>query len=475
MGTNTLPLVVDLDGTLIKTDLLIESFLELVASKPWLIVAMFWWLLRGKAALKAEIAKRVELDIAVLPYNEPLLDYLREQRRAGRHLALATASNHKFAEQVAAHLGLFDEIFASDDKRNMAATNKAHSLSERYGEKQFVYAGNARPDIKVWRHAAGSIFVGHSSQLRARAEQQAPLEASFSASRVSIRLIIKACRVHQWVKNVLIFAPMVAAQQLLNPDLLVKGVLAFFAFSLCASSVYLLNDLLDLSSDRHHKTKCKRPFAAGDLPGLLGIMMIPLLLMVVALICFMLPLEFTIVLVIYYIATTAYSFQLKKRMMLDVVVLAGLYTVRLVAGSEATGIMLSQWLMAFSMFVFLSLALVKRYTELRGLRESGETKAVKGRGYDVEDIELLSSLGAASGYLSVLVLALYLASPDVIALYSHSLFLWGICPLMLYWISRVWIIAHRGLMNDDPIVFAIKDRTSQITAICMAIVIYFAI
>ncbi len=475
MKDSLLPLVVDLDGTLIRTDLLVESFLGLIKKNPLYVFLVAIWILKGKRTLKAEIAKRVNLDVKVLPYNQALLDYLKEQKAQGRTLALATASHLKYADQVAKYLGLFDRVFATSEGKNIAAGNKAEVLCEAYGEKQFVYAGNAEPDLKVWKRSARSIVVGHSNHLHKQAESLAPVERRFQSAKPSLKVYLKACRLHQWVKNVLMFVPLVTAHKIFEVDLLISDILAFLAFSLCASSVYLLNDLLDLDADRQHKSKCKRPFASGTLPALHGILLIPVLLLVVLGLVVALPLNFAMVLVIYFIATTAYSFALKKRIMLDVIILAGLYTIRLVAGAAATGIALSQWLLAFSMFIFLSLALVKRYTELMDLRSRGVISEAKGRGYEVADIELLSSLGGASGYLSVLVLALYINSDSVQAMYHNSQILWAVCPLMLYWISRVWVIAHRGRMHDDPIIFAIKDSVSRYTVILIGAIFIGAI
>ena len=474
MSNRLLPLIVDLDGTLIKTDLLIESFIALIKRNPFYGFFALIWLSRGKAVLKQEVAQRVDLDVTVLPYNKELLAYVRRQKEQGRTIALATASHQKYARQIADYLGLFDRIFATDGRVNLASANKAKQLSEAYGNKHFVYAGNAYPDLSVWAVSAAAIVVGPSKKLLIQAEQSSDIEKYFPVPRPGLRCYLKACRVHQWVKNTLIFVPALAAHQILEVATLTNATLAFLAFSLCASSVYLLNDLLDLDADRHHQSKRERPFAAGDIPAMHGVALIPLLLLCTATLCFFLPIGFTLTLLIYYVATIAYSFKLKQQVMLDVIVLAGLYTLRLLAGSTATGIALSFWLMAFSMFIFLSLAMVKRYAELKGLKSLGDKSLAKGRGYEVDDIELLSSLGGASGYISVLVLALYINSESVQSLYGHSIALWAVCPLLLYWISRVWIIAHRGNMHEDPIVFAFTDSISRWTIFLIGAVLLAA-
>ena len=462
---NKYPLVVDLDGTLIYSDLLIESFMLLLKANPLNLILVLIWLLKGKANLKAQIARRVDVPVEWLPYNQPLIDYLRKQKAQGRQLILATASHVRYAHSVAAHLDLFDDVLASDDTRNLSGSTKRNALTERFGEKQYVYAGNATVDLKVWEHCHQAIVVGEKSLLE-KARKYCPEELHLPPPKASYKTALKALRVHQWVKNGLIMIPLLTAHLVHSPKAIAASIMAFFAFSFCASSVYFLNDLLDLNDDRRHATKRNRPFAAGTLPLTAGLIGTPILLLMSASICWFLPWKFTLVLVGYYVMTVAYSFKLKRVVMVDVITLAALYTVRIVAGAAAVTVALSFWLLSFSVFVFLSLAIVKRYTELMKLKGKSGTKTL-GRGYQVEDLELLSSLGGSSGYLSVLVLALYINSGDVKSLYSHPHIMWPVCMIMLYWISRIWIIAHRGNMDDDPIVFALKDK---ISVLCGALI-----
>lgn len=467
------PLVVDLDGTLIRSDMLIESFMLLIKQNPLNLFLALIWLLRGKAVLKAEIARRVDVPVEWLPFNEELLTWLKAEKAAGRKLVLATASHRRYAQSVAKHLGIFDDVLASDESRNLSGTAKRAALTERFGEKGYVYAGNAPVDLKVWGHGSAAVVVGNAA-LTNKASRLCPVEKQFDAPRPSLKIIMKALRVHQWVKNGLIFVPLLTAHKFADPQALLLGLLAFFAFSFCASSVYFLNDLLDLNDDRRHATKRNRPFAAGTLSLLAGIIGTPILLVLSAILCWFLPLEFALVLGIYYIMTVAYSFKLKRVVMVDVITLAGLYTIRIVAGAVALSVTLSFWLLSFSVFVFLSLAIVKRYTELLKLKEKN-TRKILGRGYQVEDLELLSSLGGSAGYLSVLVFALYINSPDVRSLYATPQFMWPACIVLLYWVSRVWIIAHRGGMDDDPIVFALKDKSSLVCGgligLCMVLAV----
>ncbi len=467
------PLCVDLDGTLIHSDLLLESFLLLLKRNPFYLLLVPLWLLGGKARLKSEIAARVELNGGALPYTKPLLTWLQAQKEAGRPLLLVTASDHRLAQAVADHTGLFDGVLASDGKTNLAGGHKAAELVRRFGEQGFDYAGNHRVDLKVWAHARKAIVANASQGLVAAAGKLTEVVHVVPPLTGLIKSVAKALRVHQWAKNALVIVPLLAAHRLSELPVLIDGALAFLAFSLCASSVYLLNDMLDLEADRQHHTKCNRPFAAGRLSRVFGLLAAPTLLVVALLISCMLPAKFLLVLGAYYAATLVYSFGIKKVVMVDVLALAGLYTIRIVAGSAAMAIPLSFWLLMFATFIFLSLAIVKRYAELFVMRQQGKLKA-KGRGYQVEDISLLQSLGTASGYLSILVLALYLNSPDIATLYSHPKIAWGLVPIMLYWISRIWMETHRGNMHDDPLVYALKDRISLLTGLAAGVVLYLA-
>ncbi|MCH8181080.1 MAG: UbiA family prenyltransferase [Proteobacteria bacterium] len=473
--SDNVALCVDLDGTLIHSDLLLESFLLLIKRNPLYLLLVPLWLLGGKARLKREIASRVTLDGAALPYTKPLVAWLREQKAAGRPLWLCTASDERLAQAVATHLGIFDGVLASNGQTNLSGRNKAAALVAKFGEKGFDYCGNEHVDLKVWPHARGAIVVNASASLAAQAARVTEVRGQYPFRAGGPKVVLKALRVHQWAKNALIFVPVAAAHLLGDVTVLGQAVLAFVAFSLCASSVYLLNDMLDLEADRQHHSKCHRPFAAGTLGLLFGLLAAPLLLVAALLISLcLLSAKFLLVLAAYYVVTLAYSFVLKRMVMVDVLTLAGLYTVRIVAGAAATGIALSFWLLMFAVFIFLSLAIVKRYAELHVMKLQGKLKA-QGRGYQVEDLSLLQSLGASSGYLSILVLALYLNTPDIARMYHHPKIVWLLVPIMLYWISRIWMQTHRGNMHDDPLVYALKDRISLVTGAMAAVVLALAV
>ncbi len=477
MPDSTFPsLCVDLDGTLIKTDLLVESFFLLLRTHPLVILLAPFWLLHGKARLKQELARRVELDVATLPYQPVFLAWLREQHARGQHLVLATSAAEPFARQVAEHLGIFSQVIATTDEVNLSGERKAERLCHCFGQRGFDYAGNGQVDIAVWALAHQAILVNPARGVRERAARVAEIAAKFDDREGwTLNPWFKALRLHQWLKNVLVFVPLLAAHRVWEPALLLQAALAYLAFGLCASSVYLLNDLLDLPADRQHPCKRLRPFAAGTLPVLAGALAVPALLTLAFLLAgITLPPLFAGVLLGYYLLTLAYSLYFKQIVMLDTVVLAALYTLRIIAGTAATTIAPTFWLLAFSMFIFLSLALVKRHAELLTMQEAGQSSA-RGRGYQVDDLQLLQALGGTSGYLSVLVLALYINSSASQALYRYPEVIWLLCPLLLYWISRVWLKTHRGEMYDDPVIFAVQDRVSQMLLGIGAVIVWLAL
>jgi 4-hydroxybenzoate polyprenyltransferase/phosphoserine phosphatase len=472
-SSSPVPLCVDLDGTLIRTDLLWESLLILLKKNPLLAFAVPFWWAKGRAHLKAQIASRVRVDPSYLPYHEPLLDYLRTEKARGRRLLLVTASDAQLAQDVADHVGLFSEVLASNGQTNLRGKNKAAKLAEDFGERGYDYAGNSSVDLPVWRHAREALVVNAAASLATRAADCATVGKIFERRKPLWRSLVESLRPHQWVKNLIIFVPLVTSHQLAQWPRTLEAIWAFLAFSVCASAVYVLNDLSDLEADRHHSLKRLRPFAAGDLPLPFGFVLVPLLLAAGILIACVLPAGFSGVLAIYLALTTGYSWRLKQVPLVDVFCLAGLYTIRLIAGHEAASVEFSFWLLVFSMFLFLSLALVKRFVELHAARRQNLPE-IHGRGYAAHDFELVAILGPVSGYLAALVLALYVNSPEVRLLYRHPTVLLGVCALLLYWISRVWLLAHRGQMHGDPVVFALKDPASYVVGALTFAVLWLA-
>jgi 4-hydroxybenzoate polyprenyltransferase len=442
----------------------------LLRTKPHLLLLLPFWLLRGRAHLKKELARRSLLDVSQLPYNRTVVDYLRRKKQDGARLVLATAANSALANKVSAHLGLFDEVIASTATENIKGVKKAAVITDRLQGAPFVYVGHSRADLAIWKHAASAVLVNASKSVAVKAGALTRVGDVFieETSRAG-RVLLRALRVHQWFKNLLIFVPIFTAHEFFNAGAWLSGAIAFTSFSLCASAVYLINDIADLENDRLHPTKRHRPLASGDLPLSVALLLAPALVAASASLSLLLSGRFMLVMAFYFAATLLYSLYLKRLLLLDVMLLAALYTIRIVAGLFATGLAVSHWLLAFSMFLFLSLALMKRYIELKEMNRNNRSKAI-GRGYVVEDNELISKLGTTSGYLAVLVFALYINSDAVTRLYTNSLYLWAVCPLILYWISRIWILANRGQVHEDPIVFAIKDRASYVVVFLIALV-----
>jgi 4-hydroxybenzoate polyprenyltransferase len=467
-------LVVGLDGTLAKTDLLLESLVALLRERPSCIFSLPLWLLKGRAYFKQQVARRISLDFDVLPYRQELLDYLETQRAQGRTIVLATACDMQIARQVAEHLKLFDLVLASDGTTNLSGGSKRDRLVTEFGERGFDYAGNDGDDQVVWAAARRAIVVRPKLPGRSGSGGIAPVDRFFEEPRRSVMDHVKALRPQHWLKNLLVFVPFLAAHRMNDAALFVKVLLGFFAFGCIASSGYLVNDLFDLPADRHHPHKRSRAFAAGDLPLSYALTMIPILVGVGCLVGAMVSGLFIGVTLIYLALNLMYSFYAKRVVILDVILLAGLYTMRLMAGSVAVSLWPSHWLLAFSIFLFLSLALVKRYGELALMRRIEGDRA-KARGYESSDGELLTAMGTASGYLAVLVLALYITSDTARVLYGRYELMWFLCPLLLYWISHIWLIAHRGQMPDDPVVFAVRDWTSRILILLMMAVSILAL
>jgi 4-hydroxybenzoate polyprenyltransferase/phosphoserine phosphatase len=460
-GESPSVLAVDLDGSLIKTDLLWESTTRYLAGNPLRGLQLPALLAGGRAQLKSVLAQRTTLDASNLPYRKDVLDWLRHEKAQGRYLVLATASDKHWADAVSEHLGIFDEVVASDGTVNLRGEAKREALVNRFGERGFDYVGNDNSDLVIWKSANQAIIISPSAGLEAKVAKVSTVVKTFHLPKTNtFALWARALRLHQWLKNLLVLIPLLTAHRFNDMHLMMQALLAFLAFGLCASSVYLLNDLIDVQDDRKHRSKCKRPFASGDLSMLHGWLATPVpLITALAITISLLPVNFGLALMAYYGLTLAYTFKLKRVLMLDVVTLASLYTARIIAGALAINVTLSVWLLSFSMFIFTSIALVKRYTELLDAKERGITTML-GRGYHPDDAEMVASLGAAAGYLSVMVLALYIQDPVTLNLYSTPQWIWGACPILLFWVSRCWMLAHRGQMHDDPMVFAFKDRVS---------------
>ena len=459
-------LVVDLDGTLIASDMLYESIWSALSHNvlPTLkqvIIGPY-----SRAALKRRMAELSEIDITRLPYQQKVIDYITRWRAEGGQVVLVTAAEEKLAREIADHLGLFDEVFGSDGMRNLKGPTKEAFLTDRFGPGRYVYIGDAEADLAVWAQAQAVVTVNASTALAKRAEGFGHPTEHITTRAPGLEPWLRALRPHQWLKNTLVFLPMVAGHAFTFENFAISFA-AFVVFCLVASSVYVTNDLLDLSADRAHPRKRYRPFAAGSIPIVQGSLMAPVLLVVGLALAALVNPQFLIAILIYLAITVAYSTHLKQRTIIDIWVLAVLYSMRLLAGAAATGIVPSVWLLAFSIFFFFALAAVKRQAELVDLINR-DADSVQRRGYHRDDVILIAAMAIASGYVSILVMALYIRTPSVESLYSYPPALLGICLVLLYWISRVVMVTHRGLMHDDPLVFAVRDRVSQLCLMAMA-------
>ena len=467
MSIDRLPLAVDLDGTLIRTDLLHETATRFLVARPFSAWRLIPWLLAGPARLKSELASRTELDVGALPYDQDVLAWLRDEALDGRQLALVSASHESLVKAVADHLGLFGLTLGSTSEYNLRSERKAAALAERYGDHGFEYLGNHRHDLQVWDAAAVAHVASGSDDLTRAVAAGTTLGRTFASAGRPAKSLLHSARPHQWLKNLLVLVPLFTAQRMFDGHAVTAALSAFVAFCLVASSVYILNDLADLENDRHHPEKSSRSFAAGDASLLLGWALWPALVVLgFVLSLSVLPWEFTATLLCYFVITVAYTFILKKRRVVDVMTLAALYTIRVIAGIAAISAEYSMWLLTFSLFLFLSLALVKRVSELTRARQSGGE--AKGRGYIHQDLEMLSSYGVSSSMASAVIFALYLDDPATSRLYATPELLWGALPVLLTWLMRVWMLAHRGQINEDPILFAARDRWSLFAAVALA-------
>ncbi|WP_029062001.1 UbiA family prenyltransferase [Labrenzia sp. DG1229] len=471
LETSNRAIYVDLDGTLLRTDLLWESLFQALRRNPLVVFALFGWLMKGIAYTKARLAEIAGIDVTALPYRSEVVEQLNGQRAMGRRIVLATGSNEKLAHEVAGHLGLFDDVLASDEETNLTSVRKLERIEAETGGAGFEYYGNSHHDICLFEAASEAIVVAPD---RAANQWQKQSGANrINASESELKAALQAMRPHQWLKNALIFVPAVLAHDIFVGSVFLSAALAFVAFSLSASAIYILNDLMDLEADRKHKTKWKRPFASGRLSVPNGLVLAFASIVAAFVISVFLPIEFAGILLLYLFITTAYSLSVKRMLLLDVFVLAGLYTIRVLAGGVAASIEYSFWLLAFSVFFFLSLALVKRFTELQQVGEIA-SREVTGRGYRHVDLETISQAGMTSGFAAVLVLALYIQSPAIEQAYALPQMIWLLCPLILYIIMRIWILARRDEMHEDPIVFILKDWRSQLMIGCGALLFLIA-
>jgi 4-hydroxybenzoate polyprenyltransferase/phosphoserine phosphatase len=463
-------LVVDLDDTLVRADLLLEQMLRLAKTRPMRLPAMLSWLLAGRARLKERLAEEIALDPRHLPYREKVLALIASERAAGRSVILASASHARVVQAVHDHLGIFDAFLATESE-NLKGERKLAAIAAHLGGAPFAYAGDSAADLAVGAESERAIAINPSRSVTRQLARLGRPHEIWRDDGGRLRLLMKQIRVHQWVKNILVFVPAVAGHRF-DPGAAWTALLTFVAFSLCASTVYVLNDVLDVEADRAHPTKRRRPFASGSLSLRTGLMLCPLLLAGAMTAASLLPPDVWILLGVYLVLNLAYSFKLKELLIIDTVVLSAFYTLRILAGGAATNVPVSEWLLAFSVFFFFGLAMVKRYTELLATKAAG---GPRGRGYRQEDAPPILAMGVASSLLAVLIIVLYLNGADVRRLYPHWERLWTVTPILLYWSARLWTLAHRGSVHEDPVMFTVKDRVSWLVAAAVGAVFLVAL
>lgn len=465
------PLVVDVDGTLVAGDLLIDRSLSLLTASPLGFLRAVRRGLRGRAALKRAISRTGALPPSSVALNPAVVAEIEAAKRSDRPVWLASGADELAVEPLAKRVGA-DGFLASDGERNLVGSTKADALVERFGKQGFDYVGNDRRDLPVWRQARRAVAVGVPSRLK-RKIGYLNCDARFIPGLGTPFDFLRTLRPHQWVKNALVFVAPLAAH-VVDPGPYLWAAAAFVILSLVASSGYVLNDIVDIGHDREHPSKRSRPLASGKV-RLLPMAGIGVLLAAVGVAAsFLVSASLGACAVLYLIVAVAYSLRLKRAILVDVIVLASLYVVRVVAGGVAAGIPVSAWLLAFSLFVFLALAIVKRRTELANVAE-GRQRAVLGRGYHVTDAGVMTMLGAASVIGAVIVLALYIQGPEVATRYEQPLLLLLTCPVLLYWLGRLLVLADRGNVDDDPVVFAVRDRTSWLAGLLVVAIAVIAI
>jgi 4-hydroxybenzoate polyprenyltransferase/phosphoserine phosphatase len=465
------PLCVDLDGTLLRTDSLLEGLLSLISDRNG-IGKLAGLLTSSRAAFKQRVGALGKMAPETLPFNAELIEFLSTQKRNGRRIVLATAADEKTARAIADHLGLFDDIVASDGVHNLKGEEKAAELVRRYGHKGFDYAGDGRADLAVWRHADGIVIVNASQAVAREARMLGRVIAEIDSRRAILSAAISAIRPHQWVKNLLVFVPLLASRSFTDWTGLLGALVLFASFCAAASGIYLINDLLDLASDRRHPRKRNRPFASGTLP------LLPGGFLAVGLLATGLALSLLVgaasLLLTYAGISLSYSLALKTYPLIDVFILAALYTLRIVAGGVASGHYVTLWLLAFSGFTFLSLALVKRTGEMILIRQPSPHHPDNRRGYRPEDLRTMQMFGIASAFASSVILALFVNSTAALQQYGSPEFLWGLVPLILFWQLRLWLSTERGHMHDDPIVYASRDWVSWLVAASVVAIVLLA-
>ncbi len=453
--------IIDLDNTLVRTDLLLEAAIQFLKRNPFRILKLIGWALKGPLTLKKNLEHQIKIDPLILPYDPKVIDLIREYKRQGFRVLIASASPASWVREVSHHLNLFEGALGTDSE-NLKGIKKYEAIVKNFGVTEFIYVGDDYSDIAIWQRCKSAVVVNGTKETIAALSHEGIKHKIIESRPNYIKTVAKLIRVRQWPKNALLFLPVVAAHALESASLL-SLICGFFGFSFAASSVYIFNDLFDVSSDRQHHSKKSRPIASGDISFFNSIALFILMVVLSLGLGFAAGIPFIKVVVGYWFLNLVYTLYFKKQVVLDILVLSGMYTIRLYAGAAITLTPISNWLLAFSTFFFFGLACVKRYIEL--LRMKGIHAA--GRGYSYEDADIVRILGVGSGLISILVLLLYIQSPEVSQLYKDQSLMWFMVPIMLFWNARLWVLTGRGQVDDDPVIFALKDGWSWICLISL--------
>lgn len=459
--------VLDLDETLLKTNVLHELALVFVKQNPLRLFRLIGWLARGRAFLKRRLSEQVTIDVDLLPENEEVVAYAEEQKRRGASIVLATAADSLIARRIARRFHFIDEVVGTDNGVNLKGSAKARRLVELF-PAGFTYVGDSKADLDVWAKAKSAVVVSGSDRFVRQVEKISPVDLRVDRGDAG-KAMLKQMRLHQWSKNALVFAPLILAGMATVGAAWLQALVAFLALSMLASGTYILNDLFDLQEDRQHWSKRHRPIASANLPIAHAVLLFGALLAAALALGMLAGPAVLGLLVVYGFLTISYSLALKRQPITDAFVLATLFTLRLGVGIAAVGALVSPWLLVFSMFLFGSLSLAKRYTELTRMGEHDRTEA-HGRGYVAADAPLILALGMASGLAAIVIMVLYLINDAFLAgFYNEPVWLWSFPAILFLWVGRVWLVSHRGELHDDPVVFAVRDRTSLIMAGFMAL------
>jgi 4-hydroxybenzoate polyprenyltransferase len=455
-------LCVDLDGAYLRTDTLYESLLVAIKARPDVLLHVPLWLVKGRIRLKQRLTARTRdlFQLSAWPRQPEVAELIETARGAGKRVELISAADHSMLERQEHLQEGFDAVLGSAEGVNLKGEAKAELLRKRHPDG-FAYIGNSAADLPVWRAAKERFAVNLPEGVRRQSEREGLGIVELARAKPPLPALARSMRPHQWLKNLLVFVPFALSLPQLGLGDVERALLGFLCLCFLTSGTYLINDMLDVEADRRHPRKRNRPIANGDLPLPIAALASLALIASALTVASFLSWPFLSVLLAYLALTLAYSFKLKRMGLIDVLVIAILFTLRIAAGMALQNQPVSHWLLMFSIFFFTSLAFMKREVELNVMNRGGK-RFLDGRGYEMDDRIFILSCGLSSGMGSLVVFALFVSSvtEQEVAAYGFPILLWGVMALLSYWVLRMWLLTIRGLMDDDPILYAVRDRTS---------------